>query len=534
MPKEDRPTHTGESGSPPVSSGLRERLEPVLQFCRNLHDQQNPHNVLSLIVKEAATLFEADRASLFLLDREQGELVSQVTLDGKQIRFDARLGIAGASAMTKQLINVSNAQEDARFHAAVDAQTKYRTRTVLAVPLLDANAVCIGVLQALNKRKGSFTGVDEDIGKILATQAAIALSTMMEDRGKQRQQEPPAPHASGFKEAPRGATTQDIIGTSSRMQDIVRLIDRIGETAVDVLITGESGTGKEMVARAIHSTSPRAAGPFVAINCGALPENLIESELFGIEKGVATGVERRIGKFEEAHGGTIFLDEIGDLSQGAQVKLLRVLQERVVERVGGRTVIPTDVRVIAATNADLSRAIERGAFRADLYYRLKVVTIQMPPLREIPEDVPVLARSFLQKYARMFSKEPKQLADDALDTLLGYGWPGNVRELENEMKRLVASMRKPVIGAEDLSETILEESKSHRLSSGPASGLIKEAVEQLERRMIREALVQSKQNQVRAAKALGLSRQGLLKKMKRYGIMVVCSVCLVDLVYLVL
>jgi transcriptional regulator with PAS, ATPase and Fis domain len=230
---------------------------------------------------------------------------------------------------------------------------------------------------------------------------------------------------------------------------------------------------------------------------------------------VATGVDRRIGKFEEAHQGTIFLDEVGDLNQTAQVKLLRVLQERVIERVGGRTLIPTDVRVIAATNADLLRAIERGTFRADLYYRLKVVTIQMPPLREIPEDIPALVSSFLRKNAADFDKNEKILTESAMRRLLDYRWPGNVRELEHEIKRLMASTRKTVVSEADLAESIRGTAGAQVPKDGHSS--LKAAVEQLEQRMIREALRACKDNQMRAAKALGISRQGLIKKMKRYS-----------------
>ena len=492
---------------------LGERLEQALRLCRAMHDQQDAGGLLQLIARETATLLEADRASIFLFDHDRCELISQVTLDGQQIRFDARLGIAGSAALSKQLVNVSDAQQDARFHSAVDTQTKYRTRNALAVPVLDGMQGCLGVLQALNKRKGPFTRADEDIGKILATQAAIALSTVIDATSHVS-----SVHEQAEKISPSRITTRDIIGESTRIQDIVRLIDQLRETAVDVLVTGESGTGKEMVARALHSSSPRAAGPFVAINCGALPDNLVESELFGIEKGVATGVERRIGKFEEAHGGTIFLDEIGDLNQAAQVKLLRVLQERVVTRVGGRAPTPIDVRVIAATNADLPRAVEKGTFRADLYYRLKVVMIHMPALREIPEDIYGLAKSFLKRHAKAFGKEEKILTEGAMRRLLDYPWPGNAREVENEMKRLTASIRKTVIGEQDLAESIRGIEVGQGAIAGEANRSLKTAVEQLERRMIREALAQSRENQLRAAKTLGLSRQGLIKKIKRYGI----------------
>lgn len=492
--------------------GLGKRLDQVLQLCRAMHEQHSPHDLLQLIAREAAALLQADRASIFLLDRNRRELVSQATLDGQQIRFDARLGIAGAALMSKQLLNVADAQHDARFHSAVDAQTKFRTRNALAVPVLDSAFACLGVLQALNKQRGPFTKADEDVASILATQAAIALAGVRNTVSQEPHGEESAPTDRRHR-----VTTRDIIGESARIQDIVRLIDQLRDTAVDVLVTGESGTGKELVARAVHASSPRAAGPFIAINCGALPDNLVESELFGIEKGVATGVERRMGKFEEAHGGTLFLDEIGDLNQAAQVKLLRVLQERVVLRVGGRVPMPIDVRVVAATNADLPRAVDQGRFRNDLYFRLKVVTIHVPALREILDDIPVLAKWFLQKYASQFGKEEKLLTDGVLRRMLDYAWPGNVRELENEMKRIMASVRKTVVNEQDLDEAIRGKEPRQGGGSGEASHSLKTAVEQLERRMIREALAHSKGNQARAAKMLDLSRQGLIKKLKRYG-----------------
>lgn len=493
--------------------GLGDRLDRVLQLCRAMHEQHSPHDLLQLIAREAAVLLDADRASIFLLDQNRRELISQATLDGQQIRFDARLGIAGAAIMSKQLLNVTDAQQDARFHSAVDAQTKFHTRTVLAVPVLDSAHSCLGVLQALNKQRGPFTKADENLASILSTQAAIALAGV---RLTASQELP------GTESSPRDGrhyiTTRDIIGESARIQDIVRLIDQLRDTAVDVLVTGESGTGKELVARAVHASSPRASGPFIAINCGAIPDNLVESELFGIEKGVATGVDRRVGKFEEAQGGTLFLDEIGDLSQAAQVKLLRVLQERVVLRVGGRVPMPIDVRVVAATNADLPKAVEQGRFRADLYFRLKVVTIHVPALRDIPEDIPVLAKWFLKKYAGQFGKEEKLLTDGALRRMLDHPWPGNTRELENEMKRLMASMRRMVVSEQDLGESIRGQEQPKGGGLGESSSSLKTAVEQLERRMIREALARSKGNQARAAKLLDLSRQGLIKKVKRYGI----------------
>jgi Nif-specific regulatory protein len=253
----------------------------------------------------------------------------------------------------------------------------------------------------------------------------------------------------------------------------------------------------------------------VALNCAAIPENLLESELFGIEKGVATGVDQRKGKFEQAHGGTFFLDEVGDLSLAAQAKLLRVLQEGVIERVGGRKEIAVDVRVLSATNKDLAAEIKNGRFRQDLYYRLRVFHIQMPSLREIPEDIPLMVNCFLATYAREMKKPEIVLSAGALIRLKAYVWPGNVRELENEIKRLVAWCPGRTVTEADLSDVIRNTNGG---ISSDTDGSLKDTVAELEKRMIVEALQNSQQNQHRAAKILGLSRQGLIKKMKRYGI----------------
>src|ERR1700739_4375344 len=215
----------------------------------------------------------------------------------------------------------------------------------------------------------------------------------------------------------------NIIGTSPKIQEVIRLVEKIADSPLNVLITGESGTGKELVARTIHYNSSRFGKPFIDINCAALPESLLESELFGIEKGVATGVEKRTGKIEMASGGTLFLDEIGDMSLSAQAKLLRVLQERKMERVGGRSTINVDVRVLAATNKDLNNEIKKGSFRQDLYYRLNVIHIHMPPLREIKEDIPLLAQYFLSSFASELGRGSKHFTSHTMDCLVNYSWP---------------------------------------------------------------------------------------------------------------
>jgi DNA-binding NtrC family response regulator len=258
----------------------------------------------------------------------------------------------------------------------------------------------------------------------------------------------------------------------------------------------------------------------VALNCAALPETLVESELFGIEKGVATGVNSRSGQFQRADGGTLFLDEIGDLSLTAQAKILRVLQERVVERVGARAPIPVDVRLLCATNKDLEAEIAKGTFREDLYYRIKVIHIHLPPLRDIREEIPLLANHFLKDYCRETGHAPMEFALDVLRKLSVEAWPGNVRQLRNEVMRLAACARGPMITEEDLWEGVPSPSREQPAAAPKARRpqSLKKAIEDLEREMIGDALQNTRNNQQQAARLLGLSRQGLINKMKRYAI----------------
>ncbi|MFQ5902096.1 MAG: sigma 54-interacting transcriptional regulator [Candidatus Binatia bacterium] len=511
---------TNKRPLPHQQSHLIGKLLAILKISQKMNSERDLGDLLNRIAREATSLMQADRASLFLLDPERNELWSKVAIGSEEIlRFDARMGIAGAAAMTGQTINVEDAHRDPRFYSAMDTHTGYHTRSLLAVPLRNLEGQIIGAFEVLNKKGGTFTEEDEEILRSLAAQAAIAIETaqMIEELRGHRDQLL-RENTQLWKEVEGKFSTQKIIGASEKIQKVLRLIKQISDSSVDVLITGESGTGKELVAKAIHYNSPRARRPFVALNCAALPESLVESELFGIEKGVATGVERRIGKFEAAHGGTLFLDEIGDLALTAQAKILRALQERVIERVGGRKAIQADVRILAATNKDLEDEIKKRTFREDLYYRLKIIRIHMPPLREIREDIPMLANHFLANYCREMKKQPMNLAPQALSSLTNYLWPGNGRELENEMKRLVVSVRGKAITEEDLSEAIRSSGGGSLPSKSKPEHSMKQTVAELEKRMILEALQECRQNQQQAAKALGLSRQGLIKKIRRYGI----------------
>ncbi len=502
-------------------SKTSEKLQSLLGICQMMSSEHDLAALLDLVAREAATLMEADRASIFLLDRDANELWSQVAIGIEPIRFDADKGIAGAVIRTGEVINVADARSDERFYGDIDAVMGYTTERLLAVPMRNHGGEIIGAFEVLNKHAGPFDADDEELLKALASQAAVAFETAQHIQElRWHRDRLQVQNLQLLREVEERFSTKHIIGNSEKLRHMRDLIDQISDSSVNVLITGESGTGKELCARAIHYGSPRAGNPLVALNCAALPDTLLESELFGIEKGVATGVERRPGKFQEADTGTLFLDEIGDLSLTAQAKILRALQEGVIERVGGRGSVLVDVRVLAATNKNLEREIAEGAFREDLYYRLKVIHLTVPSLTEIPDDIPMLAAYFLARYCREMNREPKRFAPDALHCLKRYRWPGNVRELENEIKRIVVLTRRRVIGAGDLSEAIREVGRSAAGGAPlPDEDGLKERVEALEKRLIREALRDHGGNRTRTAAALGLSRQGLIKKLKRYGFM---------------
>jgi two-component system nitrogen regulation response regulator NtrX len=309
----------------------------------------------------------------------------------------------------------------------------------------------------------------------------------------------------------------EMLGESPPMQRIFKEIQKVAPTKGRVLITGESGTGKELIARAIHRLSPRAKGPFVKVNCAAIPSELIESELFGHEKGAFTGaVARKRGQFELADGGTILLDEIGDMSLSAQAKVLRVLQTGEVVRVGSETAIQVDVRVIAATNKDLDRAVQEGRFREDLYFRLNVVPLHAPPLRERPGDLPILVNAFVARFCKEHGFRKKEVTPAVMARLAAYPWPGNVRELKNIIERMVI-MSDQVIDVQDLPEDLFRTRVRAGLGSG-LPGTLREFKEEVERRFLLEKLAENDWNISRTAEALGIERTNLHKKIRHFGL----------------
>lgn len=329
----------------------------------------------------------------------------------------------------------------------------------------------------------------------------------------------------------KGITTDQIIYRSRAVNEVINLAGRVSRSDTTVLIKGESGTGKELFARLIHTLSPRSEKPMIPVNCAALPETLLESELFGHEKGAFTGASRRrIGRFEEADEGTLFLDEIGELSPSVQAKLLRFLQEREFQRVGGNQTIRSDVRIISATNRDLEAKVKEGDFREDLYYRLNVVAMTIPPLRDRKEDLPPLIDHFLKQFAREMGEEIREIDLEARDLLLRYDYPGNVRELENIIERAVVIARGPVISSRDLPFTRDEiharaEQEGYTaktadrpvpMTAGKLDRSLKTAVEDLERTMIRKAMEGTNNHQTKAADILGISERMLRYKLKKY------------------
>ncbi|MBN1383040.1 MAG: sigma-54-dependent Fis family transcriptional regulator [Deltaproteobacteria bacterium] len=314
----------------------------------------------------------------------------------------------------------------------------------------------------------------------------------------------------------KGVTTSKIIYQSQKMSNLINIAGRIAASRATVLLQGESGTGKELFARLIHNLSPRSSKPIMIVNCGALHENLLESELFGHERGAFTGAAtRRIGRFEEADGGTLFLDEIGELSAAIQVKLLRFLQEREFQRLGGNQTIRSDVRIISATNRNLEVRVREGFFREDLYYRLNVVVMSIPPLRERKEDIPALIDYFLKRFSEENGKTIEGLSSEAQDLLIKYDYPGNVRELENILERAVVISREPVISIEDLpfrDETFMQAEDATK-----GEGLLRGSIEDLEKKLIAEAMEKAGDHQTKAADILGISERMLRYKLKKYG-----------------
>jgi Nif-specific regulatory protein len=501
-----------QSDAPGAESELKRQLlreveqrNALLAVVKMMNSERDLSRLLEMIATEAARILDADRSTIFLVDRRRKEFFSAPALGvADEIRFPLDHGIAGHVFQTGRLVNAPEAREHPSFTGEIDRVTGYSTRSLLAVPMKNMHGEMIGVFEALNSKRGRFSGEDAELLSAFASHAAIAIENA-------RAHEELSTGRDRILEALK--TQHEIAGKSPAVMRLLDQISRVAASEATVLLRGESGTGKELAARAVHYESRRRAKPLVCLNCAALPETLLESELFGHEKGAFTGaIAMKKGKFELAHEGTIFLDEVGSLSQASQQKLLRVLEQGTLERVGGQKTLHVDVRVIAATNEDLERAVSEGRFRQDLYYRLRVIEMLLPALRERGDDVKLLANHFLEKLRAETGHRITGFSPRVFKVLEQYRWPGNVRELKNAVERAVVFCKGLTIEVEDLGLPL-----SPR-SAQPASAAEPRSLQETEKEQIRRALDQTDGHKVQAARILGIDRSTLYRKMKRYEI----------------
>ena len=465
--------------------------------------------LLGMLGSRIASAMQAERATIYLVDSATGELRSRVAdlPEMPEIRLPLGKGIAGFVADKGEVVNVQDVASDARHFPGIDRATGFLTRNVLAAPIFDRHRAIRGVVQVLNKKGGFFTAEDEAFLAALASQVAQAFEgTTLR----------PAPDAA------RGVSLRGpfdhIVGASPAMRRVYDQILRAAATDATVLLRGETGVGKGLFARAIHVNSRRKDAPLVVLDCTTLPSALAESELFGHERGAYTGADRRVpGKVELAQGGTLMLDEIGDLPMVAQSKLLRFLQERAFERVGGRETLVSDVRIIAATHRDLDALVARGEFRQDLYYRVRVVEIMLPPLRDRgSEEILSLARHFCEVYARRHARSVMRLSRATEAALSAYSWPGNVRELEHAIERAVVMAPGDGIEPELLGITAAPEAPPPVVEGAPGVRLpLGLPLAEVQRRYVEATLAAMDGDQTRAAAALGVGRNTLKRKAKK-------------------
>ncbi len=485
------------------------RLRAILEMAGTLATERETQALLERIAAEATSLHNCDRASIFLWDREMKHLVACPALgvEGGKLWISDNKGIVGDVVQTGKIIRVDEAYSDKRFDPSVDKSTGYKTRNLLCVPLVNASGQRIGAFELINRHDSPFTTEDEESLQQLGIQVAVAVENAQERDQLIRSNRQLTEQLTG---------SSSIVGDSPAIAAMRGTIERLAATDLPVLILGESGTGKDVAAQSLHYRGPRNAHPFIAVNCAALTETLLESELFGHERGAFTDAHAtHIGKFELAQGGTLFLDEIGDMSLSGQAKLLRVLEQKIITRVGGTQPIPVNVRVIAATNANLAELVRQKKFRQDLYYRLSVVTVEIPPLRDRPEDVLPLAEFFLTKFCRQANRRLLQMTAEARKRLQAHVWPGNVRELRNLMERVAFLCSGDKVEADDLAFILSPERDSFQ---DLADGLgLAEATDRFQQEYIRRSVKRVQGNMTEAAKTLGLHRSNLYRKMRQLG-----------------
>ena len=486
-------------------------LSALVDASAAINSARGLDETLAAITRAAAAVMNAEQASVIMLDRIRGKQVFKAAVGDMAerlvgVEYDAGVGISGKVLETGQAVIVNDVSREKAHYKEIDELTARTTRSLIAAPLIH-KAGKLGVVEVLNPRRSHrFDETDLELCRIFANLAAIAAANAELHDQLQRENR-------GLRQVLRGGGL--MVGDSPPMRKVKELIARVAPTRTTVLVLGETGTGKELAARMVHASSDRAERPFIPVNCAALPETLMESELFGHEAGAFTGATaKKPGRFELASGGTIFLDEIAEAPREIQVKLLRVLEDREIMPLGGTRPVATDVRVIAASNRDLAAEMQAGRFRDDLYYRLNVFPISMPPLRERREDIAPLVEHFIKELAAELKMDPPAVAPEAMARLTRHDFPGNVRELENVLERaclLCCGPEGPTrIGPEHLPAELL--APPARAAGGES------ALAQAEKAAILAALRANDWNQTRAAKALGVNRDMLRYRIKKYGL----------------
>jgi len=479
------------------------KLELLLDLGTMIAREVELDELLITVGRRVAEAMNADRATVWLVDAATGELRSRVAVlpELTELVLPIGTGVVGHVVATGAPVNVRDARTDARWAPQIDQRTGYHTKTLLCVPIRDAAGGIRGALQVLNKRNDqAFTDGDQSFLVMLSEHIARAFEyTTLRA-------------ANSPRGVPMRGPFNHIVGASTVMEQVYERIVRAAATDATVLLHGETGSGKGLFARAIHVNSVRRDGPLISVDCTNLPANLVESELFGHERGAYTGAEHTVpGKVELANGGTLFLDELGELPVELQGKLLRFLQERRFERVGGRKTLEADVRIVAATNRNLEEMVERGAFRADLYYRVRVIDIALPPLRERGDaDILSLAEHFLDLHSRRYDKGRMVLTESARRALVEHSWPGNVRELEHAIERAVVLSPTPNIDAVGLG---LRDTRSAAASPQGAGVTLPLGLDlaEVERRYARAATDHHQGNRSATARELGIGRNKLAR-----------------------
>ena len=488
-------------------------IHDILEASAIINSKLELNHVLEQVIVHATKLTNSVAASIILRDSDDDLAIRYATGPASDrisnIRFPATKGIAGYCIGTGQIVAVFDAKKNPHHFKEIDKLSGFKTESILCIPLC-VKGETIGCVELLNKRDGtSFNDDDIAVATIMSNFAAVSVSNAKSYDNLQRTN-------SALKSE---LFSKDmVVGKNKKINKISQSIKKLKDAKSNVLILGESGTGKGIIARAIHEQSSRKDNPFVTVNCSILSPTLLESELFGHEKGSFTGADKlKVGRFEIADSGTVFLDEIGEIDKSVQTKLLRILQEKVFERVGSTKTLTTDIRIIAATNSDLEKAVEQNLFRRDLYYRLKVIVFQLPPLRERREDIPAFAEFFLEKYSNELSKSAHKFDEECMNALVGYDYPGNIRELENIIERAVVLADDDVIHISDLPDEIQYKKKGIFDSQIVAPEKTK-SIHDMEKDAIYKTLLECSWNQSMAARLLGLSRDKLRYRIKKYGL----------------